>query len=63
MRMLTYLAVIEILNAKVVENLKDIRKIDQGKIQSVITLRHPVLHRQVHSKNKEWLYQYIDKHE
>ena len=58
--MLTNIPVVEILDAKVVQNLKNVGQVQQGEIQSIIGPDF-VLHVQVDSEYKNRLYQQVDK--
>ena len=60
--MLAEIAVVEILNPEIVQDLKNISEVEQREVQPVV-FAHAVLHRQVDTKNKKRLYQQVDKDE
>ena len=60
MRVLTDVAVVEILDAKVVQYLKNVGQVQQGEIQSIIGPDF-ILYVQVDSEYKNRLYQQVDK--
>jgi hypothetical protein len=53
---LRYIAVVEVLNAKINHNLKQQAKIHQRVINAIIGRSDDVLYVPVHAKNKKWLY-------
>ena len=57
------MAIGKTLNAKIAQNLKQISKGEQGKIQTVIVFRYGILNPKINSKNKKWLYQEVDKNQ
>ena len=58
--MLTDVPVVVVLDAEVAENLEQIGKIQQGKVDAVFRT-NLVLHRKVDPENKKRLYQQVDK--
>lgn len=59
--MLSDLAVVVVLDAKVVNDLKEEGKGKQLKVKTVVSFRDSILNTSVNTKEVEWLYQYIGK--
>ena len=55
--------IVEVLNAKIADDLKNIGQKQEGKIEPVFPFRCAVLNLQINTKNKKWLYQYVDKNQ
>ena len=53
--------VVEILNPEIVQDLKQVGKIEQREIQPVIAFGQSILHREVDTENKKRLDQDIDQ--
>ena len=62
LRVLADVAVVETLNAEIIQDLKKIGEVEEGEIGSVV-FPYPVLHPEVNPENENWLYQEIDKDE
>ena len=60
MVMLRNIARIEVLYAKIHDNLKQTAEIEQRKIQAIRLRPNLVLHAPIYTKNKKWLDEQID---
>ncbi|MCE2822660.1 MAG: hypothetical protein LW693_09570 [Saprospiraceae bacterium] len=61
-RVLTDMPVVETLDTKIIDNLRQVGQIEQRKIESV-PLSQPVLHPQINTKDEQRLDQQVDQHQ
>ena len=61
--MLADVAVVEILNAEVVQDLEQVGNVEQRKIQAIVAVGHAVLYRQINAEDKKRLDQQVDKNQ
>jgi hypothetical protein len=52
---LSYVSVIEILNAEIIDNLKKESEVEERKVNTVVAGSYRILYRSINAKDVKWL--------